>query len=174
MRHATRLVLATLALLPTTACMPSSGTEPQGAGAKQPATVPATAEERQREIERRKALRGEQKLEPSQVAPAADSTLPVTGEVPEPMLASMRADLATRLGRPVDAARVMRAEQVIWPDGSLGCAQPGGIYTQATVVGYLVEFEFEGRNYRYHAALKGTPIYCDRPGPYVRSLGPDK
>lgn len=86
----------------------------------------------------------------------------------------MKADLAKRLDRSVDKARELRAEQVIWPDGSIGCAKPGGIYTQATVVGYLVEIEFEAKVYRYHSALNGAPIFCENPGPHIRTLGPTK
>jgi hypothetical protein len=173
MRRATTTTLAALALLPVTACVPSPVVVPQAAGAAPPAAVPRTEEERQREIERRRAVRGAGSVNPDEVVPPEASS-PVVGEVPEDVLAAMKADLATRLGRPVDAARVIRAEQVIWPDGAIGCPKPGGIYTQATVPGYLVEFEFEGHNFRYHAPLTGAPVYCERPGPYVRALGPDR
>ena len=73
-----------------------------------------------------------------------------------------------------DRHLVVRAEQVIWPDGALGCGQPGGIYTQATVPGYLVEFQFAGRHYRYHGSLAGPFVYCERPGPYLKRLGPSQ
>ena len=177
MRCAKRTALAALALISTSACMPSRGTEPPHASETPPATpnatVPVTADEHQREIERRSVGRREA---------ASDSRVPqdtaraqvITGEVPEAVLARMKADLAQRLGATIDAATVVRAEQVIWPDGALGCGQPGGIYTQATVPGYLVEFQFAGRHYRYHGSLAGPFVYCERPGPYLKRLGPSQ
>jgi hypothetical protein len=184
MRYTRQVVLVALALISTSGCSSPGGTESSEASRAdstvRTATVLATEEERAREIERRAALRGEPKLPPGAVAtpagaPESNAEAPaVVGEVPDTMLAAMKADLATRLGRSVDAARVIRAEQVVWPDGSIGCAQPGGIYTQATVVGYLVEIEFDGKRYRYHSALHGTPIYCERPGSHLETLGPAK
>ena len=180
MRHTRQAVLAALALAATTACVSSRDTEAANGDAAQAtqrtAPVPATEEERQREIERRAKLRREHTVPADAVAPApsgAESTA-VVGEVPDALLGQMRADLAARVGKAVDAARVVRAEQVVWPDGSIGCAQPGGVYTQATVPGYLVEFELDGKRYRYHAALNGNAIYCEKPGAFLKTLGPDK
>jgi hypothetical protein len=181
MRYTRSAVLAALGLIGMSACSSPGGTEPpvatnEARPAAPTAKVPITEEERQREIERRSALRGQNSAAPEAVPASAPATepAPIIGEVPDTMLASMKADLATRLGRSVDAAHVLRAEQVIWPDGSIGCAQPGVLYTQATVVGYLVEFELEAKIYRYHSALNGAPIYCEHPGPHVRTLGPTK
>jgi hypothetical protein len=180
MRYTRQAALAALALLGVAACTTTGSTTAPSAEEAKPtpraANVPATEEERQREIERRAALRGQRTVSPAGVdSPGASpEAMHAVGEVPDAMLALMKADLAARVGKSVDAAQVMRAEQVVWPDGSIGCAVPGGIYTQATVVGYLVEFEFEGRNYRYHSALNGAPIFCERPGPHAGSLGPEK
>jgi hypothetical protein len=177
MRYAKRSALAAVVLIATSACMPSRGTEPPGASETPPATrnatVPATADERQREIERRSVSRrkaADDARVPHDVAPAQ----PITGEVPDAVLASMKTDLAQRLGTTVDAAIVVRAEQVIWPDGALGCGQPGGIYTQATVPGYLVEFKLAGHDHRYHGSLAGPFVYCEHPGPYLKRLGPSQ
>ena len=178
MRYTRQAVPAALGLLCLAACMSTDRAESpavsQAQRATSTATAPATEEERQREIERRAELRGQRTVPPDAVAPPASSAEgpAVVGEVPDDMLALMKADLATRLGRPVDAARVIRAEQVVWPDGSIGCAKPGVFYTQATVVGYRVELELDGKAYRYHSALSGAPIYCDRPGPHLQVLGP--
>jgi hypothetical protein len=180
MRHTRQAVLAALALSAATACMSARDSGAADANAaKAPehtATVPATEEERQREIERRSAVRGKDSIPvDAAVAPAAGAeSAGVMGEVPDAMLAQMRADLAKRVGHPVDAARLVRAEQVVWPDGSIGCAQPGVVYTQATVPGYLVEFELDGKRYRYHAPLNGNATYCEKPGPFLKTLGPDR
>jgi hypothetical protein len=181
MRYTRSAVLAALGLIGISACSSPGHTEQpattsEAKPAARTAAVPATEEERQREIERRSALRGQSSAVPATV-PQPDSgtePAPIIGEVPDTVLASMKADLATRLGRSVDTARVLRAEQVIWPDGSIGCAQPGVLYTQATVVGYLVEIELEAKIYRYHSALNGAPIFCENPGPHIRTLGPAK
>ena len=45
------------------------------------------------------------------------------------------ADLARRLHVAEDAIAVERVEEVTWNDGSLGCAEPGSMYTQALVAG---------------------------------------
>lgn len=175
MRHARFAALAALAVLGATACMQSRGTEPAGGAAQStaPATKPGSEEERQREIAKRSELRGER--------PAADAaggaqpeppTEAVAGEVPDAILNQMKADLATRVGKSADGARVLRAEQVVWPDGSIGCAKPGVLYTQQSVPGYLVDLEFEGKRYRYHAPLAGGATYCERPGPFLERLGP--
>jgi hypothetical protein len=38
---------------------------------------------------------------------------------------------------------VVQAEAVTWPDGALGCPEPGIVYTQALVPGYWVVVEAE-------------------------------
>jgi len=177
MRYTGQAALAALALVSAGACTSPGGTEPSKATQAEPttrtATVPTTEEERQREIERRSAARRKPASD-SRVPQDTELAKPITGEVPDAVLATMKADLAQRLGTTVDAATVVRAEQVVWPDGALGCGQPGGIYTQATVPGYLVEFELGGHQYRYHGSLAGPFVYCERPGPYLKRLGPSQ
>ncbi|HEU4624950.1 MAG TPA: hypothetical protein VFS52_09325 [Steroidobacteraceae bacterium] len=86
----------------------------------------------------------------------------VTAEVPPDLIEKMRADLAQRVGIAASAAKVVRAEAIDWPNGALGCAEPGKMYTQAIVPGYVVEFEHEGKTYSYHAAKTGQFTLCDR------------
>jgi len=155
--------------------MASRGTEPAGAAtpATPPATQAASDEERQREIAKRSEVRGARPtVAPAVPQPKAAASESVMGEVPDAVLAQMKSDLAARVGKSVDGARVVRAEQVVWPDGSIGCGKPGVLYTQQAVPGYRVELEFEGRNYRYHASLAGGATYCERPGPFLERLGP--
>jgi hypothetical protein len=73
-------------------------------------------------------------LERVEPAPA-----PVTGEVPDEYLAAVLEDAAERTGLPVEGLVVIRSEFVEWSDGSLGCPEPGMMYTQAIVPGYRVE-----------------------------------
>jgi hypothetical protein len=79
----------------------------------------------------------------------------VTAEVPPDLIEKMRADLAEHAGIAASAAKVVVAQSVVWPNGGLGCPEPGQMYTQATVPGYRVEFEYNGRTYAYHAAQRG-------------------
>ena len=84
----------------------------------------------------------------------------VTAEVPPDLIEKMRADLAQRAGISASAAKVVAAESIVWPNGAMGCAAPGKMYTQATVPGYRVEFEYQGRNYAYHASQNGFFQLC--------------
>lgn len=97
--------------------------------------------------------------------PVPSSALPqgklVTAEVPPGLLEKMRADLAQRQGLVASAAKVVRAESIDWPNGAMGCPEPGEKYTQAIVPGYVVEFEHEGRIYAYHASKHNVFKLCD-------------
>jgi hypothetical protein len=95
----------------------------------------------------------------------------VTAEVPPDLIEKMRADLAEHAGIAASAAKVVTAESIVWPNGAIGCPQPGQMYTQATVPGYRVELEYNGRVYAYHAAQRGGFFKrCDNP---QRAVGAD-
>jgi hypothetical protein len=89
----------------------------------------------------------------------------VTAEVPPDLIEKMRADLAQHAGIAASAAKVVRAESIEWPNGALGCAQPGQMYTQAIVPGYIVQFEYRGRTYAYHASKEGIFKRCEKSNP---------
>jgi Zn-dependent M28 family amino/carboxypeptidase len=91
----------------------------------------------------------------------------VNGEVPEKVLDTVRADLGKRTGANPGAMRVVRAEAVVFGDGSLGCGRPGQSYTQATVPGYRVVLAVEGKEYDYRVTRRGSFILCDQ-GPRPR------
>lgn len=55
---------------------------------------------------------------------------------------------------------VLSAESVTWPDGSLGCPQPGMMYTQALVPGYRVRIRAGGEVLDYHAGRSGQAAPC--------------
>lgn len=95
----------------------------------------------------------------------------VTAEVPPDVIEKMRADLAQHAGIEASAAKVVAAESIVWPSGALGCPEPGQLYTQATVPGYRVVLEYNGRTYAYHGAQRGGFFKrCDRA---PRSVGAD-
>ncbi|TDW83866.1 hypothetical protein EV137_6669 [Kribbella pratensis] len=79
-----------------------------------------------------------------------------------------KADLTKRLG--VDAAQVsvVSSEDVTWPDGSLGCPEPGMRYTQALVPGNRTVLEAGGKQYSYHSGGHRAPFLCEHPQPPSR------
>lgn len=86
------------------------------------------------------------------------TTAPVTGEVPEAVMTAVVADLSAKTGQDATTATVTKAESVTWPDGSLGCPQPGIMYTQMVQPGYRVVLELDGKSYDYRVAGEGTVI----------------
>jgi hypothetical protein len=87
----------------------------------------------------------------------------VVGEVPPDLLAKIIADLEGRLGPGGPAITVTRAEAVVWNDGSLGCPQPGVLYTQALMNGYRVVLQAGSDSYDYRAAEQGFFFVCESP-----------
>jgi hypothetical protein len=83
----------------------------------------------------------------------------VTGEVPEAILASLREDLAAR---GADGAELVHAEATVWPNGAMGCPEPGRMYTQALIEGYRVVFEQEGDRWDYRVSQNGGFMLCER------------
>src|SRR5262245_60436081 len=100
---------------------------------------------------------------------SACATAGVT-EVPKELIAKARASLAQQVSASAaDSARIVSAEEVTWPNGAIGCPQPGRMYTQALVPGYRVVFEVGGQTYAYHASRTGEFRYCKQPS---ASAGP--
>jgi hypothetical protein len=57
---------------------------------------------------------------------------------------------------------LVSAEAVDWPDGSLGCPQPGMVYGQVITRGYLIILEAAGERYPFHtdANPEGQLVLC--------------
>jgi hypothetical protein len=91
----------------------------------------------------------------------------VVGEVPPDLLERITADASERTGVAVADIEVVTAEAVTWPDGSLGCPQPGQMYTQALVPGYQVVLTADDEELDYRATENGSFRLCEgerRPG----------
>jgi len=71
-----------------------------------------------------------------------------------------RADAAQRTGLPAGSIALVNAEAVTWPDGSLGCPQPGMNYTMALVPGYRVKLRVDAKLFDYHASVHGALVLC--------------
>jgi hypothetical protein len=87
----------------------------------------------------------------------------VTGEVPPDLLDAILADVEAQSGIRQEEFAVVRAEAVVWNDGSLGCPEPGMMYTQALVDGYWVVLEQGGQTYDYRATTRGYFRLCENP-----------
>jgi hypothetical protein len=82
---------------------------------------------------------------------------------------SARAHAAKHTGQPAPSLELVSAQAVTWPDGSLGCPQPGMGYTTALVPGYRIRLRAKGSAVLdYHASQTGTLVLC----PASRSVEP--
>lgn len=83
--------------------------------------------------------------------------LALTGITPQrelefaPQLVAARKDLAERLGLRDSEIQFVSSEARTFPDGSLGCPEPGVMYTQAEVRGWVLTLAARGRRHTYHA-----------------------
>lgn len=78
----------------------------------------------------------------------------------QPMLDRIRADAAQRAGVAPDQVKVLSVESVTWSDGSLGCPEPGMMYTQALVRGYRVRVDAASTVLQYHANARYAFVHC--------------
>lgn len=78
------------------------------------------------------------------------------------------ADAARRTGLERPTLKVISSEVVTWPDGSLGCPQPGMNYTMALVPGYRIRIRARAEVLDYHASRRGHLVLC----PPGRSVEP--
>ncbi len=68
----------------------------------------------------------------------------------ESLIAQARAQLAAKLGITAATAELVQAQPVDWPDSSLGCPQPGYMYSQIVTPGYLIILSANGKQYEFH------------------------
>jgi len=69
-------------------------------------------------------------------------------------------DASRRSGKARSEITVLSAESVTWSDGSLGCPEPGMLYTQALVPGYRIVVQAGEEQFAYHAGKRGLPKFC--------------
>jgi hypothetical protein len=92
----------------------------------------------------------------------------VVGEAPPALMAEVMADASSRTGVATESIEVLRAQFVQWSDGSLGCPEPGMMYTQAIEPGYWVELRAGERTLDYRLTERGYFKLCESMFP----LGP--
>jgi hypothetical protein len=103
--------------------------------------------------------------EPS-ASPADGSGDPVAsggGSLPASITDPIVDDVATRLGVDPSGVTIVEATAETFPDGSLGCPEPGMMYTQALVDGYQVIVEANGTQLDYRGSAPGQFRICTSP-----------
>lgn len=87
----------------------------------------------------------------------------------EEVINAARRDLAERRSVLDEDIDLVNAQRVTWGDGSLGCPEPGMMYTQALVPGFFIHLRSGDDEFFYHAGRDGRPMYCpaDRSKPPV-------
>jgi hypothetical protein len=96
-------------------------------------------------------------------------TVPVSPTLPLPgnpalqaLVIQVKNDLAQRLGVEADQIDLVELTPVVWPDGSLGCPEPGMAYTQVQVEGLLIRLRAGKRIYAYHSGGGQPPFLCEQ------------
>jgi hypothetical protein len=67
---------------------------------------------------------------------------------------------AQHLGVSPGQLQVTQVEPHEWPDASLGCPQPGELYSQVVTPGYLVMISSNGHQLEYHTDMRGRVTLC--------------
>ncbi len=85
---------------------------------------------------------------------------PTPGAVPDAVLRPIVLDAAARAGVEPEHLTLVHAAAVTFNDGSLGCPEPGMVYTQAIVTGWQVILEHAGERIDYRASGPGAFRVC--------------
>lgn len=91
-----------------------------------------------------------------------------TSVIPRAIRRAVVADAAKRFRVAESAVVLARAEQVTWPDGSLGCPRPGEMYTQAQVPGFRLLAKTANGDLLYNTDAQSTVRNC----PLAEGLAP--
>lgn len=97
---------------------------------------------------------------PSEPAAVSPRVAPAKRDVTRPLDVQAIADLAARLNIAEKEIEVVRMQEVDWPDGSLGCPQPGRRYMQVVMNGTFIQLRVGDRTYNYHSANAQPPFLC--------------
>lgn len=98
-----------------------------------------------------------------------------TTMIPIEVRRAVVADAARRFKVAESAVVLTRAEQVTWPNGALGCPEPGTMYTQALVPGFRVVAKTTGGELLYHTdAVRNTRSCTVHEGPELPQPAPER
>lgn len=111
--------------------------------------------------------RGTGMAPPTRIPPSAEAVSPLPAGTPVGIAAlpkalrhAVVADAAQRFKVAESAVVLTRAEQVTWNDGSLGCPEPGRMYTQSLIPGYLVIAKTAEGELAYHTDSRTLAVSC--------------
>jgi hypothetical protein len=112
-------------------------------------------------------------LPPSDPSSTSSTSVPSSGEgdAPAAYIDAVVADAAERAGVSADEVEVLDARSVEWPDGSLGCPQPGMLYAQVITFGYQIVVAAAGETFDYRLGGRGNFRLCETPVPNLRDPG---
>ena len=103
---------------------------------------------------------------PTEVPKKDDSQMSQSVPSPSSGLQSLveeaKEDLAKRLSISIVQIDLIEAEEVVWPDSSLGCPQPGMAYKQVPEDGALIILQGEGILYLYHTGGSRGLFLCEK------------
>ena len=109
-----------------------------------------------------------------QTTPTVPTPMETSPSLPIPSIPGLpaliekaKADLSQRISIQASQINVLEAEEVFWPDSSLGCPQPGTTYDQIQVPGYLIVLQANDEEFEYHANIHNYVLYCENPTPPV-------
>ena len=83
-------------------------------------------------------------------------------DIENPLLIQAKEDLAVRLGISPNQIALLSYDEVVWPDASLGCPQPGMAYIQVLQDGALIRLSAEGQVYDYHSGGNQGVFLCEQ------------
>ena len=92
-------------------------------------------------------------------AAAPGYTAPVNATL-QSVTDAVLADASKRTGLEVAKLEVVESVAVTWPDGSLGCPEPGMNYTMALVPGYRIRIKADQQVLSYHSSARGYWVFC--------------
>jgi hypothetical protein len=95
--------------------------------------------------------------------------MPISPTIPIPsspglqkLVLQAKEDLVGRLSITEDQIDLVELKAVVWPDGGLGCPEPGMAYTQVQTEGLLIRLRAGKRVYPYHSGGGTPPFLCKK------------
>ncbi|MEP6637804.1 MAG: hypothetical protein ABJC39_00515 [Chloroflexota bacterium] len=95
-------------------------------------------------------------------SPGSSSLGPSSG-LPASVTDPVVAEIARLANVASDQVTVVSAEEVTFPDGSLGCPMPGVMYTQVMTDGFKIIAEAGGTTYDFRGAGPDQFRRCEKP-----------
>ncbi len=111
---------------------------------------------------------------PAQATPVLPTAAPAKAGYPAPatvappagaeaVVALAKKDLAQSLNVSADQINLIAATAKEWPDASLGCPQPGKVYSQVLTPGFQLTLDYAQKQYFYHTDMQQQAVQCATP-----------